>query len=122
MGLQIADVLRQLAGGSVYDDANAKLAEIVEAVKETRKAGELTIKLKISPNGDGSVKVHEDVKAKVPELSRGDTVFFVTSGGILSRNDPRQGDLPLKVVKQPAAQEPKVVATADETAKEVASG
>lgn len=122
MGLQIADVLRQLAGGSAYDEANAMLAEIVDAVKDTRKVGELTIKLKISPNGDGSVKIHEDVKAKVPALSRGDTIFFVTEGGLLSRNDPRQPELPMRVVTT-QRQEPKAVETQAEAApKEVASG
>jgi hypothetical protein len=101
MARQFADVLRDLGGGNTYDELTARLAEVVEAVTTTRKVGEISIKLKVKPNGDAGVIVADEIKSKIPEQTRGDTVFFVTSGGSLVRQDPRQQDLPLRQV--PAA-------------------
>lgn len=101
MARPFADVLRELGAGSTYDDLTAQLAEVVEAVTQTRKIGELSIKLKIKPNGEGSVIIADEIKAKIPEPPRGESIFFVTSGGALVRQDPRQADLPLRQV--PAA-------------------
>jgi acetyl esterase/lipase len=97
MARPFADVLRELSGGEAYDQATDKLAEVVEAVVQHRKAGEFSLILKITPNAD-SVIVTETIKAKIPEATRGATVFFVTSGGALVRQDPRQQDLPLRTV------------------------
>ena len=98
MARPFADVLRELGAGSTYDDLTAQLAEVVEAVMQTRKLGELSIKLKIKPNGEGSVIIADEIKARVPEPPRGESVFFVTTGGALVRQDPRQQDLPLRRV------------------------
>lgn len=98
MARPFADILRELGSGNTYDELTAKLAEVVEAVTTTRKVGEISIKLKVKPNGDAGVIVADEIKSKVPEASRGETVFFVTSGGSLVRQDPRQQDLPLRRV------------------------
>lgn len=92
------DILRELGAGETLDDLTARLAEVVEAVMDTRKSGAITISLTIKPNGDSGVIVAESIKSKVPEKARGDTVFFATSGGSLVRQDPRQKDLPLHSV------------------------
>lgn len=93
-----ADILRDLAGGTTYDDLGVRLAEVVEAVMECRKSGELSIKLKIKPNGEHSVIITDEVKTKVPEKARGETVFYAMAGGSLVREDPRQEKLPLRQV------------------------
>lgn len=98
MARPFADILRELGSGNTYDELTAKLAEVVEAVTTTRKVGEISIRLKVKPNGDTGVIVADEIKSKVPEASRGETVFFVTSGGSLVRQDPRQQDLPLRRV------------------------
>jgi len=98
MARQFGDVLRDLGGGATYDELTAKLAELVEAVTETGKVGALSVSLKVKPNGANGVIVQTDIKSKIPEPARGDTVFFVTSGGSLVRQDPRQQDLPLRTV------------------------
>lgn len=99
MARPFADVLRELAGGEVYEELSAQTAEVVAAVQETRKVGEVSFKLKFKPNGENSVIVTEEIKSKVPELPRGETVFFTTADGGLMRNDPRQERLPLRDVK-----------------------
>jgi len=98
MARPFADILRELGGGNTYDELTARLAEVVDAVTQTHKMGEISIKLKVKPNGDSGVIVADEIKSKVPEPPRGDTVFFVTAGGSLVRQDPRQQDLPLRSV------------------------
>lgn len=100
MARAFADVLREIAGGSLYEDLGVQLGELVQAVVEHRKAGEMTLKIKVQPNGESSVKLVDELKMKVPEPNRGVSIFFVTAGGSLIRNDPRQPDLPLRSVKE----------------------
>lgn len=100
MSRVFADVLRELAGGASYDALGDKLTEIVQAVMEHRKSGELSIKLKVKPNGESSVIITDEIKCKVPEGTRGETLFFATSAGTLVRDDPRQEKLPLRAVPQ----------------------
>lgn len=98
MSRQIADVLRDLAGGQTYENLNSALTDVVQAVLDTHKVGEISITLKIKANGENSVIVTDTIKTKVPERSRGETLFFTTSAGSLLRSDPRQADLPLRSV------------------------
>lgn len=101
MGRQLADVLREMTGDQ-YDEINGALSEIVEAAMETGRAGELTIKLKIKPSATDAAEVSCDIKAKVPELPKKPTIFFVVNGDSLIRNNPRQQELPLRAVETPA--------------------
>lgn len=107
MGRSIAEVLRDLTGGQTYDVLNSALTDVVQGVLDTHKTGSITLTLKIKPNGENSVIITDEVKAKVPERSRGESVFYATAGGNLVREDPRQPDLPLRAV---AAASPKQAA------------
>lgn len=103
MARAFADVVRDLAAGKTYDELTAGLAEVVEAVLHTRKVGELSLKITVRPNGEGSVRITDEIKAKVPQPTRGETLFFALEGGGLVRNDPRQADLPLREVRSAPA-------------------
>lgn len=100
MARPFADILRELGSGTVYEDLTSALGEISAGVMEHRKAGELTLKLKVTPNGEASVFVDADIRAKVPEPARARTLFFATSSGSLVRNDPRQESLQLRTVAE----------------------
>lgn len=91
------EVIGDLRSGA-HAQLNERLEEVVEAVIETRRPGEITLKLKIKPNGDGSVEIEDEIKTKVPELPRGKTIMFVDGDNSLRRTDPRQPDLPLREV------------------------
>lgn len=108
-----AEVLQQLGGGQVYQTCGDVLTEIVLAVQETRKMGVLTLRLTIKPNGEFGVMIADEVKAKVPERARGETLFFMNSAGHLMRNDPRQEQLPLRRIE--AAMQPLRTVTDVET-------
>ena len=93
-----ADVLGNLEGGRAFEDLNEQLQDLVTAVLQHQKAGDITLVLKISPNGERAVSVLSSIKAKVPEGARGVTTFYADAGGNLLRRDPRQPELPLRDV------------------------
>lgn len=88
-----SDVVGSLAGGSTHERLGNHLNDVVQAVIKTGKVGEVTLKLTIRPNGEVGVMITDDIKAKVPELTRGTTAFFSDEHGNLLRRDPRQGDM-----------------------------
>lgn len=98
MSRPFADVIRDLAGGMVYENLTTQLGEVVSAVIETGKVGEISLKLSVKPNSEGSVLVTAAVKQKLPEPALGSTLFFATTTGSLVRNDPRHMDMNLREV------------------------
>ena len=95
-----ADVLGGLEGGIALLQLNDQLQELVQAGTKHRKAGEIALTLKVSPNGETAVSVAAAVKAKIPEGARGVTVFFADASGNLLRRNPNQPELPLREVAE----------------------
>ncbi len=86
------DVLRDIRRGKVVEAASEELAQVVKAVLDTEKAGELTLKLKIKPQGkgDNAVIVSAELKAKRPQADLPDALFFADLEGDFLREDPSQ--------------------------------
>lgn len=99
MSRPITDVIGDLAGGRTMERLTELLQNVVSAVQETGKDGSLQLTLTIKPNGAHGVIVKDAIKAKTPEMDRGDSVFFIDSDGGLHRNDPRQIEMPLRKVE-----------------------
>lgn len=96
---QLTHVLSQIRGGRALDDAGKKMAEVVKAVKDTGKPGEITFTIKISPDktDETVVKLHPSLKFKIPERPYAEGIFYVNEKtGELSREDPRQHELKLE--------------------------
>lgn len=96
MARPFMETLRELRGGRTLEDLAENVAEIVKAVRTTGKSGELTLKLKFKPPKGGTssyLMVEDSFAAKVPKLDQGDTVFFHSRDGGLTRQDPSQMDL-----------------------------
>jgi hypothetical protein len=91
----ITDVLREYRRGSPVDQASRLLAEVVRAVDETGKAGEVTIKVKVIPDKDGGSgkELAVEVKCKRPERDLPKAVFFSDPNGDLHRTDPAQSEM-----------------------------
>lgn len=98
--------LALLRHGDCEDEANAKLTECLQATMDTGKQSTLTIKLTIKPNGNGVVKVTDDIKSTVPKFDREATVLYTDKNNQLVREDPRQQTLNLQNLDQnrPVAQ------------------
>ena len=102
----------QLRNGQTQIEASEMLNELVLACRETNKVGELTLKIKVRPDGaSGQYFLEDQVSINAPKSERGKTLFFGTPDGNLQRDDPNQRKLDLRNVsddKQP-------VKTLDET-------
>lgn len=88
----ITDVLRDIRRGAVVDSASEALAEVVKAVLDTDKPGELTLKIKIKPRGKGDnvLLISVDLNAKRPQADLPDAFFYADLDGDLLREDPTQ--------------------------------
>lgn len=92
--------LQELRDGRAHTELTASLAELLAAVKDTGKAGEITLKIKVKPASRGSdvdkVTISDAIATKLPKPERGDDFFWLTDDNNLSRNHPRQHSLELR--------------------------
>lgn len=95
----ITDLLREHRRGQTLDDLSTALHELVIAVEEQRKAGQLTITIDMRPAGNSdafAVKIEH--KLKPPKGEPGTAMFFVSPDNNLVRDDPRQATMELREV------------------------
>lgn len=92
------DWLNDQRRGSTHEDLSKALNDVVAGVVEHGKAGELALKIKVKPGGDGTVSVTDELVVKVPEPNRAASMYFVDDEANLHREDPRQTKLDLREV------------------------
>ncbi len=85
-----AQFLQEQRRGGLHGELSEALQELVRAVEEHRKAGTVTLTVKVAPFGDGTVAITDRVVLKAPEGERGSGIFFTDADGNLHRQDPRQ--------------------------------
>ena len=81
--------LADLRYGRASEEWAEAMAEVVKAVRDTGKAGSLTIVLDIEPGGR-TVKITDRLKQKVPQFDREKSIYFADGAGGLHRDDPTQ--------------------------------
>lgn len=91
--------LCRLEGGGLIEELGEALLEVVKASYNLTKKGELTLHLKIAPNGARKMGITAAIKKKVPQEERADTTLFTTPDGQLLAHDPDQVRMDLRVVK-----------------------
>lgn len=106
MSQSITDVLGQIRGGYAMNEAGKKLQEVVNAVRATNKAGEVTLTIKVAPDktDDRVVTMTPTIKAKVPEKAFSAGIFFVAPDGRLTKEDPAQMEMQMERQKQGVVQ------------------
>lgn len=91
--------------GATHGELTDGLAELLQAVMDTGKAGTLTLQIKVSKatkNGGNQMFVADTVTVKAPKAAREESLFFFDERtSSLSRNDPTQPALPLQEVPAP---------------------
>lgn len=92
--------LQDLRDGRAHSELSGQLAELIAKVKETGKAGGITLKIKIKPASRGGdvdkVTIADQITIDLPKPERGEDFFWVTDDNDLSRNHPRQQSLELR--------------------------
>lgn len=91
------------------DVAGDKLAEVVNAVTATGKAGSLTLKIDIKSSTAGALAVKAEVKITKPKGIQAESLLWPTPDGNLLEDDPRQVKLELRPVATEPARELKTI-------------
>jgi isopentenyl phosphate kinase len=85
------------------NEASDQLNDLVTAVRDTGRAGSMTITIDVKPQSKGDVSVlsiGDKITTKMPKVEHGETIMFASADGTLTRNDPRQIEMAgLKVVE-----------------------
>lgn len=95
-----AATLQEIAKGAVHADVSEKLRQLTSAVTETGKKGTLQVTLTVAPIKPGNTSNLVVTAASVLKAPVGDipsAVFFVDGDSNLTRYDPNQPTLPLRV-------------------------
>ena len=93
------DLIREHRRGLTHDDLTEELKELVAAVDEQKRAGSLTITIKLNPRAKGEgIDVSFAINSKPPKEEAGSSIFFVTPGNELVREDPRQANMELREI------------------------
>ncbi|KRB73464.1 hypothetical protein [Noviherbaspirillum sp. Root189] len=100
MSKAFAVFLQDLRDGRAHSELSGQLEELISKVKETGKAGGITLKIKIKPASRGGdvdkVTVSDLISVDLPKPERGEDFFWLTDDNDLSRNHPRQQSLELR--------------------------
>jgi len=95
------ETILQINNGATVAELSEALEKVVAAVRLAGKSGSITLTLKVAPASKGStdvLMVESQVRTKLPEPDRGISIFYATDENRLVRNDPKQQQLPLRVV------------------------
>ncbi len=94
-----AAFIHEQRGGGLHGELTEALADLVLAVTEHGAKGTLQLQVIVAPNKDGAtVTVSDKIKLTMPEGERGAAIFFADEDGNLTRQNPRQQELPLREV------------------------
>ncbi len=89
-----ADVLNSLRRGKSHREAGNLMQELVTAVQATGRQGSLTLKLKVSRNKSGMIEIDDLITTVLPKPDRDSSLFFADDDGNLTKDDPRQPEIP----------------------------
>lgn len=99
MSKPITDTLHHIGGGFFINTASDKMAELVQKVNETGRAGklDLSITVKKSTRG-GAMHVTGKIKLTNPKEEPMEAMLFATEDGALTPDNPHQKKLDLRMV------------------------
>lgn len=96
--------LAMLGDGAAHAEVSAHLHELGIALEreadaqQKKVAGELTLKISLTCEPNGVVGANYEIKRKEPAPRRPGSIFWLTKGGNLTPENPRQQKLPLREV------------------------
>ena len=91
--LNASALIDSLDNGDVSYELACKTQEVVRAVKETGKAGSISLTIKISPMakfGAAAVAIMANIKQSIPQREYKQTIKFAQDDGTLVGDDPNQ--------------------------------
>lgn len=93
--MRLFDAFAIARGGYALADGEKQFKELIRAIKETGKVGEIIISLKIKPDKNDAriVTLDPDVKIKAPRKTYASGHAFIKDDYTLSKDDPAQLEL-----------------------------
>jgi hypothetical protein len=97
-----------LAEGACAAQLSEELHELARTMqreaysRDTKVKGELTLKLRFVAKPNGVVDVEYKIKSKAPAKKTAPATLWLTDGGNLVNENPRQMKLPIREVPRPA--------------------
>lgn len=91
--LGFIELLETHRRGDIITAAEEALQEVTQAVIERGGKGGVSIKLAVSLDKGGVIKLVPSVEAKKPAKPISDGFYFDQGDGLLGRFDPRQSDI-----------------------------
>jgi hypothetical protein len=84
----------EVRNGGAAIEMQESLEKVIQAMRDTGKAGKVTLTLSVKPAMKGGdvdmVFLQDTIKADAPKPNKKETVFFVSPDNQLSRQDTRQ--------------------------------
>lgn len=90
--MKLLELLTIQRKGKFVTEAEEKLRSVVQTCMATGKAGSFTIKLKITPTGEETLVVSDDLDIKPPKAETMGSTYYPDAQGELFRDDPKQGE------------------------------
>ncbi len=89
-------VLSSLNKGRKMHELSVELEKLTAAVRDTGKAGSVTLKLTMEPTNTEASQVFmtAEINGKLPKKDEQSTLFFTTRQNALVRNNPEQTEIP----------------------------
>lgn len=98
-------VLQAIADGEAHQEAGQKLHDLLQTLREhaelnnSSASGKLTLELKVKVDARGAASVGYDVAIVKPATKRVPATMWLTKGGNLTPENPRQMSLGLRTVE-----------------------
>lgn len=102
--LTFLEFFQEFRRGMLLAEADARLTEVIEAIRDVGGSGEITIKLPFKLNKSGQLECTPVVTAKKPKREFGTGIYFISQEGRLTRRDPNQMDIEDHLAERRAAQ------------------
>lgn len=91
--LGFVQLMQNFRRGTLISAADAKLAELLEAIAETGKGGTLTVTIPLKMNKGGQIECDPKVDIKKPVRDIGTGIYYLDGENRLTRRDPNQMDI-----------------------------
>lgn len=85
--------IAEFKAGRLNELLTQELAELTKAVESHHKAGELDLKIKITPRTEGEIQITVRISSKAPRRDTLESVAFVSPDGNILTHDPKQQQL-----------------------------
>lgn len=89
-----SQTVEALRYGNTANELDEALRALTKAVQDREKPGSITLTITLKPGKGGQIELYDEFKVKAPKEERSSTIMFATTEGFLSRQDPRQRQLP----------------------------